>query len=308
MESGEQQNSRASLYVILRVNMVDAFKLDEEMMKIFRAQFVNIFRYADLGFDIEMDFKDEIDLLLHGIIFWFTIARNERTPGANLQNLQYINRLTGSTKLSGWTRFQYFFGSVLLKWLILKFTKRLRAKQAAEPNEKLEAFITWLERAEHAFKLLSFLHLCYFLRYGGPRTILERLLNMQQVLKVPQKGRVIVYEYMINRLIWESFTDFILFLFPLINFRKVWYRLKQIGNWFGLGKRPEQIAGFQRNERCPICDTDNIAIPVRASCGHVYCYYCLSATILDSKNYRCELCSELVLDYQVAKSQDYVTE
>merc|ERR1719203_852548 len=104
------------------------------MMSILRDQFVKIFRYTNWEVEMEMNYKDEVDLILHGIIFWFTVAQNSQTPGANLQNLHYINRLTNSPKLSRKTRLGYFLGSILLRWLFLKFVNRLRRLQDAEQN------------------------------------------------------------------------------------------------------------------------------------------------------------------------------
>jgi len=288
----------------LRVNMLDATMLDTEMMTILRDQFVKIFRYTSWELQMEMTYEDEVDLLLHAVIFWFTVAQNAQTPGANLQNLHYINRLTKSPELSRRTRFGYFIGSVFLRWLFRKFVKRLRAKLEIEHDDQTEAILKWLDRLDSIMKILNFLHLCYFLRFGGPRTILERILNIELVFQNPQRGRAIVYEYMHNRLIWESATDFILFLFPLINFRRVWLRIKQVGNFFGIGKPAHLLDDFEINKSCPICGADPIAVPVRASCGHIFCYYCLGATLMESNNYRCELCSTLILSYNAAKPED----
>ena len=69
-------------------------------MTILRDQFVKIFRYTSWELEMEMTYEDEVDLVLHAVIFWFTVAQNAQTPGANLQNLHYINRLTKSPELS----------------------------------------------------------------------------------------------------------------------------------------------------------------------------------------------------------------
>ena len=69
-------------------------------MTILRNQFVKVFRYTNWEAQMEMTYKDEVDLLLHAVIFWFTVAQNSQTPGANLQNLHYVQLPLKSPKLS----------------------------------------------------------------------------------------------------------------------------------------------------------------------------------------------------------------
>jgi peroxin-2 len=153
----------------------------------------------------------------------------------------------------------------------------------------------WLETAWKALSLVNFI---VFLCRGKYRTLIERVLRMRLVYIESRVLRQISFEFLNQQLLWQGMSEFMLFLMPLINF-----------NWFIMVFRNVFVNPVAREIRgCGICNSEDITMPHVTPCGHLYCYYCISARVkvhedadesgLDSEPYKCAMCSTEVYEYE----------
>lgn len=129
------------------------------------------------------------------------------------------------------------------------------------------------------------------------------MLQMRLVYTRREMARLISFEFMNRQLVWTAFTEFLLFLVPLINLEKMKNRVLR------LVVRGQQTSDLMQLPQhiCVICHSNQssssttagddasmgggsidigvggggdvasctIHIPYITNCGHVYCYYCL---------------------------------
>ncbi|KAG2349044.1 hypothetical protein BDR05DRAFT_956420 [Suillus weaverae] len=93
---------------------------------------------------------------------------------------------------------------------------------ASDTRRRAWAALTSLETAHSAFSLLNFVA---FLWNGRYRTIVDRFLVMRLEPSQALLKRDVSYEFMNRQMVWHAFTEFLLFLLPLINPRSVARRL-----------------------------------------------------------------------------------
>lgn len=75
---------------------------------------------------------------------------------------------------------------------------------------------------------LKFINFSLFLFNGQYRSLIERLLRIQLVSNSTNYSQTLSFEYLNRQLVWESITDFILFILPFINLKRTKLRLLQI--------------------------------------------------------------------------------
>lgn len=129
-------------------------------------------------------------------------------------------------------------------------------------------------------------------------------------------SRQVSFEYLNRQLVWHAFTEFLLFILPLIRvsrWRRWWARaLRKIR---GTDSTPGEAKGelaFLPERTCAICykETDasadfgttggkatDIVNPYEAvGCGHIYCYVCIAGKIEleEGDGWTCLRCGTLV--------------
>lgn len=124
-----------------------------------------------------------------------------------------------------------------------------------------------LSTAYSATALASFLT---FLFNGQYRTVLDRVLRLRLVPASSHTNREVSFEYLNRQLVWHAFTEFLLFLLPLVGIAR-WKRIlsrswKKIVNTTKtvFGQRVEEESdykkggelGFLPERTCAICYTD----------------------------------------------------
>ncbi|XP_023237689.1 peroxisome biogenesis factor 2-like [Centruroides sculpturatus] len=100
--------------------------------------------------------------------------------------------------------------------------------------------------------------------------------------------QVIQYEYMNRELLWHGFAEFLSFVLPIINLK----RLKNI-----IKRLTSSKTSFHASERttkdfkqCAICEQWP-TFPHDIGCKHVFCYYCIMSNIMSDPNYQCPICN-----------------
>lgn len=227
--------------------------------------------------------KPELESLLEFLIFYFSIWKRNYSYGQELQNLTY-EFLSYPRKM--------IFG--ILKILIPYFLNRwflfytfLHSKLSSNPiPERPSFFMTkFVHSLERLYNLFSTINLIVFLWDGAFVNLLLRILNIRQTYKNPQMSRTLMFDYMDRQLIWDGFTEFMLYMVPIMPTHNI---VGKITKFFKLK------TGKNNNDgKCPICES-TINTPYETNCGHYYCYYCLKvATMTDSK-FTCLVCNQIV--------------
>ncbi|KAG0233323.1 peroxisome assembly protein (Peroxin-2) [Actinomortierella wolfii] len=269
-------------------------------------------------------FKPELTLLLNLIMYKFSVYDMGATYGSQLQNLVYRNErkhkgglqstaidapLTKNQKIA------YGIVTVGGNYLSERLNRIITEQgwgELPDDNIKKKAWIV-LQKAGSAFRILSLLNFLAFLYAGKYRSIVERILSMRLVYAQRASNRQASFEFLNRQMVWHAFTEFLMFLMPLINVSKLKRNVKnmllpaafQSAN--DLAMLPKHI--------CAICHENNNATatttsaaggggaavmstvihnPYITSCGHVYCYYCIKTKMMIDDEWCCLRCGKKV--------------
>lgn len=221
--------SRAGTSPLHRVSQVDAELLDEELISLFKSQVHEALKYY--GPNFESDWTDEISLLLRAILFKLSIWDHNASYGAALQNLVYTDaRSTSPTKPPPSRAQKTAYGSltVLGHYAWTKWTAYLSSVENYYDRPQ-SSYIPVLSRLTTHFSttysIASFLSFLAFLLNGRYRTLTDRLLRLRLTTpsSSPNLRREVSFEYLNRQLVWHAFTEFLLFLLPLVGISK-WRR------------------------------------------------------------------------------------
>ncbi|KAI9893527.1 MAG: peroxisome assembly protein (Peroxin-2) [Vezdaea aestivalis] len=218
----EKLDGRNSTQPAFRVGQIDAELLDEELLEILRAQVGDALKYY--GSHIRNDWAAEITLTLRAILFKLSIWDNNSTYGASLQNLHFVDARKSTlapVAPSRWQKGLYGLVTVGGTYAWQKWEEWQIGQEHSLPHDsRLSRLSSAFTGAYSAASLLSFL---VFLLNGRYRTLLDRILRMRLAPKTSQIAREVSFEYLNRQLVWHSFTEFLLFVLPLVGISR-WRR------------------------------------------------------------------------------------
>ena len=147
-----------------------------------------------------------------------------------------------------------------------------------------------------AIKVLALWNFMIFILHGRYPTLLERIAGLEVVPSRPKQFTRSSDEYTNQEILWNGFTEFTMFVLPFLNIvsLKNWFNssiLRHLPFHFG---SPTEEMGLSVCAECGTHPTH----PQLATCGHLFCYYCVSANKMADTNYPCPKCHKIVEDYQ----------
>lgn len=332
-------SSREGTRPAFRVGQVDAELLDEELVQLLRGQVGDALKYlGGLGGSLADEWSAEILLALRAALFKLTVWDHDATYGAALQNLRYTDARRGGPVPVPPTRVQKsLYGLVTVggryAWTRLESWLLSQDNGVDPPSpgaQRLSRLASVAESVHAAAALASFL---VFLLHGRYRTVLDRILRMRLAPPTSQVSREVSFEYLNRQLVWHAFTEFLLFVLPLIGINKwrrwlgrAWRRTKGALSRGAEGDADvEEKKGefsFLPERTCAICyqdqnsaSTEQEILAAAASsgvvgsaqtditnpyetipCGCVYCFVCLATKIEgeEGEGWTCLRCGELV--------------
>lgn len=221
-----------------RVGQVDAELLDEELLDLIKGQAADALKY--FGPHLADDWSQEILLVLRAILFKLSIWDHDASYGAVLQNLRYSDaRSTSIVPLppSRWQKSLYGAFTVLGRYAWQKWETWLLDHGAghSDPSDRVwlvGRLTSWLSITHSVAAFMSFL---VFLVNGRYRTLTDRLLQLRLTAPSGHASRDISFEYLNRQLVWHAFTEFLLFLLPLVGINR-WRR------WLGRAWRKAKLA------------------------------------------------------------------
>ncbi|KAF2119534.1 peroxisomal biogenesis factor 2 [Lophiotrema nucula] len=260
-----------------RVGQVDAELLDDELLELLKAQVGEGLKY--FGSHIADTYSGEILLGLRLILFKLSIWDQNASYGAHLQGLRYMDARSERPdrpppKL--WQKVLYGGLTVGGRYAWTKWEEYLLASsedytREHSPAMKLAGRIT--EYANSVHDVASLTSFMIFLVNGRYRTLADRILRLRLTPTSHSASREVSFEYLNRQLVWHAFTEFLLFLLPLVGISRwrrilsrTWRKLKA-GTLSLLGRSPSKDGddeenakagelGFLPERTCAICYRD----------------------------------------------------
>ncbi|KAL2130518.1 hypothetical protein VTI74DRAFT_6280 [Chaetomium olivicolor] len=334
-------SSREGTRPAFRVGQVDAELLDEELVELLRGQVGDALKYVGGGHGaagtnnpILHDWEDEISLALRAVLFKLTVWDHDATYGAALQNLKYTDARRDGPALvppSRWQKSLYGLVTVGGRYLWAKWENWLMEQDDGfeGPGPRVQRLSRWTSTLSTMHAAAAFASFLVFLLHGRYRTLLDRVLRMRLAPPTSQVSREVSFEYLNRQLVWHAFTEFLLFVLPLVGINRwrrwlarTWRKTKKImSSGEGAGDEKKGEYAFLPERTCAICYQDqnsatsesdlmavastgvvgsaqtDITNPYEAiPCGCTYCFVCLATRIEreEGEGWSCLRCGELI--------------
>jgi peroxin-2 len=137
------------------------------------------------------------------------------------------------------------------------------------------------------YSIAAFVSFAVFLINGRYRTLLDRILCLRLEPPTSQISRQVSFEYLNRQLVWHAFTEFLLFVLPLVGisrwkkwisraWRKLVFILRNDGesgdrlaDGGELGFLPERTCAFRYQDQNPTTKSENKVLAMTESSGGV---------------------------------------
>ena len=207
-----------------RVGQVDAELLDEELLELLKGQVSEALKY--FGTHLQDDWSAEIMLALRAVLFKLTIWDHDATYGAALQNLRFTDaRRPNLASPSKMQKALYGLFTVGGKYAWTRWESWLVDNDNGydEPNLVLRRLSRLSDAVTTVHSAAAFASFLVFLVDGRYRTLLDRILRLRLAPPTSQVSREVSFEYLNRQLVWHAFTEFLLFVLPVVGISR-WRR------------------------------------------------------------------------------------
>lgn len=321
-----------------RVGQVDAELLDEELLELLRAQVGEGLKY--LGTNIRDDWSQEILLALRAILFKLSIWDHNASYGAVLQDLRYTDARHHGPLLiapSRWQKACYGLLTVGGKYCWTKWEEWLSDQEGGyeAPSRNVQLLSRLSSLASTIHSGAAFTSFLVFLVNGRYRTLLDRILRMRLAPPSNQTSREVSFEYLNRQLVWHAFTEFLLFLLPLVGISRwrrwlsrAWKRTRRliqkniedeegIESAGALAFLPERTCAICYQDQNPTSTSENEIMAIMGAsggvvgsaqtdvtnpyetipCGCIYCFVCIATRLEaeEGEGWTCLRCGTHVL-------------
>jgi peroxin-2 len=318
-----------------RVGQVDAELLDEELLELLKGQVGEALKY--FGSHVLDDWSAEIMLALRAVLFKLSVWDHDATYGAALQNLKFTDARKKGPDLispSKWQKSLYGIFTVGGKYAWTRWESWLVDNDNGydTPSPLMRRLSRVSDALSTVHSTAAFASFLIFLVNGRYRTILDRALRLRLAPPTSQVSREVSFEYLNRQLVWHAFTEFLLFVLPLVGISRwrrwlarVWRKTKSVMR--SGGEDEEDIKSgefsFLPEWTCAICYQDqnttstseaeiiaasgssgvigsaqtDITNPYETiPCGCIYCFVCLAGRLEaeEGEGWTCLRCGEEV--------------
>lgn len=120
---------------------------------------------------------------------------------------------------------------------------------------------------------------------------------MRLVYSRRHMSRHVSFDFLNRQLVWHAFTEFVLFVAPLVSASRVRAAAAAVRVKLGIGAAGKKIE--KESENCPFCEAAEMMMAVKMEpCGHRACYYCAAAQYKAAGgqhvDMHCPRCAEVV--------------
>ncbi|KAL1956731.1 hypothetical protein VTO42DRAFT_6881 [Malbranchea cinnamomea] len=319
-----------------RVGQVDAELLDEELLGLLKGQVGEGLKY--FGRHVREDWNNEIELVLRAILFKLSVWDHNASYGAALQNLKYTDSRSPGPVHSNPTKWQKILYGLLTvggRYAWDKWEAWLIDQEGGynEPSYNVRLLSKITKSASTVHSIAAFISFLVFLVNGRYRTLVDRLLRMRLAPPSTQVSREVSFEYLNRQLVWHAFTEFLLFLLPLVGIgrwrrwvSRAWRRTissLRVNDDGGEQEKSQGELSFLPERTCPICyqehnptaTSESEILGASASggiigsaqtditnpyetipCGCLYCFVCITEKLEaeEGEGWICLRCGEIV--------------
>ncbi|XP_044033233.1 peroxisome biogenesis factor 2 isoform X2 [Siniperca chuatsi] len=283
---------------VLRISQLDALELDSALEQLVWAQFSQCFQNCRPG--LLTPLEPELRALLQLLLWRFTLYSSSATVGQSLLSLRYHNILSSSPHYKPLSRRQKL-GLALLtagpRWLQERSHSLLLClglssggpvseRDGGLLQQGLRNCLTLVSSIAQLASLINFL---VFLRKGRHSVLAERIVGAQAIFSKPIVIRDVTYQHMNRELLWHGFAQFLIYLLPLINTRKLKATVSLIvfGGESANGEGATEGQGVWKE--CGLCG-EWPTMPHTVGCQHVFCYYCIKSLSIADAYLTCPKC------------------
>lgn len=296
---------------VLRINQLDALELDSALEQLLWTQFSQCFQNCRPG--LLTPLEPELRALLQVLLWRFTLYSRSATVGQSLLSLRYHNNLSSFARYRTLTRRQKV-GIALLtagaRWLhershsLLLCLGLSAAGPVPEGDSSLlkQTLCNCLKLVSSVAQLASLINFLVFLKKGHHPVLAERLVGARAVFSKPNVVRDLTYQYMNRELLWHGFSEFLIFLLPLVNTRKLKATVSSIVFGGGRADREGAMEGQGVFKECGLCG-EWPTMPHTAGCQHVFCYYCIKSHSIAESGLTCPKCGVEVGQLELVKME-----
>ncbi|TPX34314.1 hypothetical protein SmJEL517_g03015 [Synchytrium microbalum] len=211
---------------ILRVSQLDAESLDAELGNMVQEGFWRIFTH--FGDHWKEMYQPEVSVILQYLMSHLSIYATGASYGSQLQNLKYRNESRHFGKYESamldapLTTTQKALHAILhigapYAWIRVNRYATLQEWSEMPSNSWQHQVWKYLQVAENVYKVVTTVNFLVFLYDGRYRSVIDRILSMRLVYTRREMARQVSFEFMNRQLVWHAFTEFLLYLVPLIN-------------------------------------------------------------------------------------------
>ncbi|KAF8592604.1 hypothetical protein K439DRAFT_1650253 [Ramaria rubella] len=249
---------------VLRVGLLDAELLDAELLQILAEPVAKAIGLIHSSYGPRV--KPELTLLVHLLLYKFSIWDLGTTYGAKLQNLRYdspgaiTSQHLSPSGLPQRTLCAHATATILIPYLhsrlhVYALSRAWPDAPSSDIRRKAWNVLTRLESIHSALNLANFMA---FLCYGRYRTWADRLLRLRLVPSQSTSTRQVSYEFMNRQMVWHAFTEFLLFFLPLINTRVLRRRISRAVSQISSSKIVPSLIGIPLGmQEAPSIDKEN---------------------------------------------------
>lgn len=160
-----------------------------------------------------------------------SIYDHGQSYGASLQGLKYIDARGDPDsnfvrkEATRWQRIVYGLLTVGGRYGWNRWEDRLSSLENGydEPSPLIKRLSRFTTIANTSHNIAAFCSFLVFLYNGRYRTLTDRLLRLRLVPASNQTNREVSFEFLNRQLVWHAFTEFLLFILPLVGISR-WRR------------------------------------------------------------------------------------
>ncbi|PNS13932.1 Peroxisomal bioproteinsis factor 2 [Sphaceloma murrayae] len=211
-----------------RVGQLDAELLDEELLTLFKGQVSDALKHY--GTHLSDEWGLEIVAALRAVLWKLSIWDRGVSYGGWLQGLRYGDARNG-TGGEGKALGQPTWGQKVVYGLVTvggrygweKWEDWLLEREGYDAPPFVERLGRLTRALSTGHEIAAFASFLVFLYNGRYRTLVDRVLGLRLVPTSAQTSREVSFEYLNRQLVWHAFTEFLLFILPLVGISR-WRR------------------------------------------------------------------------------------
>lgn len=222
---------------IQRVNQLDAELLDRELAQLLLDPVKKAL--SAIKSTLPTDLEPELMLFLKLALFKFSIWDRGASYGSMLQNLKYRNEWAHRGALQSTARDQplsriqlalYPIFTILAPYVGTKVQAHMTSLSYSEMGANDARRLLWkvTDTGHRVWSAAVLLNFAVFLGNGKYRSVADRLLGMRLTYAQRSMNRNVSFEFLNRQLVWHAFTEFLLFLLPLVKPKRLLRRLMRL--------------------------------------------------------------------------------